>query len=84
MPTRLLLSHWRSLLFGQLYFFLVYRRPLASFGGYLGFLRRLPHALRQRRKLMASRTVELEALNVMLSSELGEPRLRDLIRRELA
>ena len=69
-PSRLLLRHWPTLLYGQIYFFLVYRRPLASFVGYLGFLGRLPGALRQRREAMAERTVALQDLDGMLSSEL--------------
>jgi len=78
-PSRLLLRHAASLLYGQLYFLLVYKQPLASLKGYGLFLRALPHALHQRRHLMSKRFITDEVLDSMLSTELGEPSLGEII-----
>ncbi len=83
LPSRLLLRHWRTLLFGQLYFFVAYRRPLASLAGHLSFVWRLPRVLRQRKQLAARRTASVETLDGLLATDLGEPPLRELIRRKL-
>lgn len=82
-PARLLLRHLGRLAFGQLYFFLAYRRPLRSLAGFLGFLRALPHVARERRRILASRAISDPALAAALTTDLGEPPLRALLRRRL-
>lgn len=80
LPARLFLAHWRQLLFGQLYFFVVYRRPLRSLQGYAWFLRGLRPALGERRRLANGRQVDARAIDGWLVRDLGEPSLRELIR----
>jgi GT2 family glycosyltransferase len=82
-PTALLLKKATTLLFGQFYFLLVYKKPLHSLAGTLSFLRHLPYVLRQRREIQRRRKVSNQALEAMLASELGEPRLRDIIASNL-
>ena len=80
-PARLLLRHAHRLVWGQIYFLVAYRKPLWSLAGYAGFLRRLPHALSERRRLSKRRTLSVEAIDSQLTRELGEPPLRELVRR---
>ncbi len=83
MPASLLVKHLPRLVYGQLYFAVVFRHPLASLIGYVSFLRCLPHVKRERRRLRAARRVDSGALDRMLTTKLHEPPLRLLIRRRL-
>ena len=78
-PSQLLVRHWWTLLFGQFYFFLVYKKPFHSLTGICSFLISLPHILAQRRIIQRQKKVADDALDGMLSNELGEPRLREVI-----
>lgn len=82
-PLKLLLKHSQKLLFGQFYFLLVYKRPFHSLAGFISFFVALPHVLRQRRAIQKWRKISNQALETMLSNELGEPRLRDIIKAKL-
>lgn len=82
-PWPLLLRHSYTLLFGQFYFFLVYKKPLYSLAGITAFLLALPRLLRQRRQIQKRRVMSLKALDGLLLPELGEPRLRDIARKRL-
>ena len=82
-PLRLLLKHGYHLLFGQFYFFLVYKKPWDSLKGYGRCLLKMPHIIRQRQRILPARAIPLEALDNLLSLELGEPALRDIIRHKL-
>lgn len=82
-PARLLAQHSHRLSWGQLYFFVAYRRPLQSALGWAGFLRALPRALGERRRILAQRKVTDEELDALLTRELGEPPLGELLRRKL-
>lgn len=82
-PALLLLKHAHTLLFGQVYFFLVYKRPLHSLAGIAAFILTLPRILRQRRMIQRQKTVSNEFLDGLLSDDLGEPRLRDIIKGKL-
>ncbi len=84
LPLRLLLRHWKQLTWGQIYLALAYRRPLRSLSGYLRLLARLPHALRQRRRILAGRVLADADLERLLEERLEEPRLFDLARRRWA
>ncbi|HDD24077.1 MAG TPA: glycosyltransferase family 2 protein [Chloroflexi bacterium] len=78
-PRSLLSKHWRTLLYGQLYFSLVYKHPLSSMAGIWAWVRSLPRLLRQRREIQKHKVISDAALDAMLSCELGEPSLREII-----
>jgi len=82
-PLPLLRKHWRTLLYGQLYYFLAYKRPLHSLWGTLWFLKALPPILRQRKALQRRKKVSNAQLETMLTDELGEPSLKTLIKHKL-
>jgi GT2 family glycosyltransferase len=82
-PFELLLKHSQTLLFGQFYFFLVYKRPLHSLAGMISFLFALPRLLRQRQDIQRQRKISNQALDPMLSRDLGEPSLKDIIKTKL-
>jgi len=56
-PVPLLFRHMLTLLYGQFYFFLVYKKPYFSLKGYISFLAFLPRALRQRRAIQKRRKI---------------------------
>jgi GT2 family glycosyltransferase len=78
-PLLLLVKHLPSLLYGQVYFFIVYRRPLQTLAGFLSFLSFLPHVLRERRRTLRSMRVSAAKLETMLTTEMGEPPMRRLL-----
>ena len=82
-PFRLLLRHLSTLLYGQLYFFLVYKKPVASLAGYLALVKSLPALLKQRRQLQRQRKTTTGALDSLLSTDLGEPDLWNIIRQKM-
>jgi GT2 family glycosyltransferase len=82
-PFSLLWKHLWNLLYGQIYFFLVYKRPLHSMIGTLAWLIALPQLLRQRRKIQARQVISDQVLESMLSNELGEIPLREIIANKL-
>lgn len=84
LPASLLLRHAPFLLWGQLYYLIAYRRPLASLAGYLDLVRRLPTVLASRRVLRSRRVLDAAAFDRLLDRRLGEPTLRQLARRWVA
>ena len=82
-PFKLLLKHSPRLLYGQFYFFLVYKKPFHSVAGTLSFLAALPRILRERQVIQNRKRISNQALETMLSDELGEPRLRDIVKTKL-
>lgn len=82
-PLALLLKHSYTLLFGQFYFLLVYKKPFHAVAGIFSFLAALPQILRQRRLIQPGKRISNEALDPMLSDELGEPSLRNIIKTRL-
>ena len=82
-PTPLLLKKAPMLLFGQFYFFLVYKKPLYSLAGTFSFLLKLPPILQQRRKIQKNKRIPNNVLEGLLSTDLGEPRLRDIVKSKL-
>jgi GT2 family glycosyltransferase len=82
MPAGLLIKHLHHLLYGQLYFFIVYRKPLDSAIGYATFAKRLPHVLRERRRIAQHRVLPSQVLDTLISTEMNEPTLRKLLRRQ--
>lgn len=79
-PARLLFRHALSLLYGQWYFFVAFRRPLAALAGYGLFLMSLPYVLRERRRILKSLAISLEQLDQLLTPTMEEPTLRNLVR----
>jgi len=83
-PLRLLCIHSARILYGQLYFFIVYRRFLATLKGYCSFLMLFPHVLRERKRILANRQQVQNLSGSLLKKEFGEPSLCELIFRKLA
>jgi GT2 family glycosyltransferase len=82
-PLALLLKHSGTLVYGQFYFFLVYKRPLHSLAGIVSFLLALPRISRQRRAIQRDKRISNQALEAVLCNELGETRLRDIVKNRL-
>jgi GT2 family glycosyltransferase len=82
-PWSLLLKHLPRLLYGQLYFLIAYRRPVASLAGYLSLVPCLTHIGRERRRVRASRRIEVADLDRLLTTRMREPPLRTLLRHRL-
>ncbi|MBU0713756.1 MAG: glycosyltransferase family 2 protein [Verrucomicrobia bacterium] len=81
LPVRLLIRHAASLLYGQIYFFIAYRRPLAALAGYFSVLPVLPHIVRERRAIQKNLKLTLAQVEHLLTPTMNEPRLRELARR---
>jgi GT2 family glycosyltransferase len=77
-PVALLVKHLPQLLYGQMYFLIVYRKPLDSVIGYTTFIKQLPHVWRERRRISKQRVLPNETLDQLLSTEMNEPTLRQL------
>lgn len=82
-PGQLLVKHSFRLIYGQVYFFLVYKRPFHSIAGILSFLVALPRILRQRRVIQQHKRIPDHLLEPMLSDDLGEPSLSDILKTRL-
>jgi hypothetical protein len=79
-PLALLLKHLGTLLYGQCYYFLAYKRPWHSLQGWLGFVGMLPYLLRQRQQILKHKRLTHAELDGLLSDELGEIPLAELLR----
>ncbi|MBN2391082.1 MAG: glycosyltransferase family 2 protein [Anaerolineae bacterium] len=79
-PARLLLKHLGTLLYGQFYYFLAYKRPWHSLKGWGGFMLTLPQVMRQRREILKRKQISNTELEALLSDELGEIPLPVLLR----
>ncbi|MEA3467342.1 MAG: glycosyltransferase family 2 protein [Thermodesulfobacteriota bacterium] len=82
-PCRLLFRNLHQILYGQVYFFLVYRKPFASLRGYFSLLCQLPHILRSRSDILKKKQDIRQLSDSLLSSELGEPSLMAMVKRKL-
>jgi GT2 family glycosyltransferase len=82
-PLALLVKHGLQLIYGQFYFFLVYKRPFHSLAGIFSFFIHLPRVLQQRQAIQERKRISNKALEAMLSNELGEPALRAILRSKL-
>jgi GT2 family glycosyltransferase len=65
-PFSLIAKHFHHLLIGQLDLLIQYRRPLDSFMGYLSFLRRVPHILHERHRILSARKLSDREIEVLL------------------
>lgn len=82
-PWSLLRKHAITLLYGQFYFLLAYKKPLYSLAGMAAFLACWPRIWRQRRSILARQQISLQELDGLLNYNLGEPSLRTLLRAKL-
>lgn len=78
-PLSLLVKHGYTIVFGQVYFFLVYKKPLHSLKGYFAFIRDLPQTVKQRRAIQKRKKVSNQVLDTLLTCDLGEPPLREVV-----
>ncbi len=83
MPVSLLLRHLPRIAYGQFWFFVVYRQPLASLRGYWHFLRDLPLILRQRKSSRADIKLSSAQTDALLTRDKPRPGLLDLAWRRL-
>ncbi|MBN1995807.1 MAG: glycosyltransferase family 2 protein [Anaerolineae bacterium] len=82
-PWQLLLKHIHTLLYGQFYYFLVYKKPFSSLAGMGFFFITLPRLLRQRYTIQKKKKIPNHVLDAMLSGDLGDPPLREIIKIKL-
>jgi hypothetical protein len=80
-PACLLFRHALSLLYGQWYFMVMYRRPLATLAGYGSFLVNLPYVFQERRRILKNTVISLEQIDKLLTPAMEEPTLREVARR---
>ncbi len=78
LPASVLRRRAGALLYGQWYFFVAYRRPFSSLAGYLGLLAALPHAWRERRRILPSIALAPDHIEALLEADMPEPPLRAL------
>lgn len=78
-PLSLLFKHSYTLLFGQFYFFLVYKKPFYSLKGYADFLRLLPLTLKKRQKILHTKKISNQTLDGLLTRDLNEPSLTKIL-----
>jgi len=81
-PLGLLFKHLGTLLYGQFYYFLAYKRPWHAVQGWGSFVLMLPYLLRRRREILKRKQISDAELEAMLSTELGEIPLRVLLRNK--
>jgi GT2 family glycosyltransferase len=82
-PLPLLLKHCWTLAYGQLYFFLVYKRPLHSIAGTIAWFIALPHLLRQRHSIQEKKRISNLELDAALSNDLEEIPLGEILKNKL-
>lgn len=82
-PWQLLIKHFFTLLYGQLYFFIVYKKPFYSLKGIWVFLKQLPQILKQRSFIQKQKKISNQALDKMLTKELYEPPLIEIIKNKV-
>ncbi|MBI2441836.1 MAG: glycosyltransferase family 2 protein [Lentisphaerae bacterium] len=80
LPAQLLCRYALSLLYGQFYFALAYRRPLAVLAGYCSLLPALAHIVRERRRIQRQLKLTPEQVEPLLTPTMAEPSLCSLAR----
>lgn len=80
-PASLLLRHAAKLVYGQIYFFAVYARPLSSIKGYWSFLTWLPATITKRRRTLNDATLDHAELDALLGRLHPIPSLSTLAKR---
>jgi GT2 family glycosyltransferase len=79
MPARLFMRHAMQILYGQLYFFILHRKPWWSLKGYRRFIVSLRATIKKRHRVMQSVSLELKDINTLLHERAPQPSLRNLI-----
>ena len=72
-PLSLLVRRLPRILRGQLHFFIAYRKPWQSLVGYASLVECIPHILRERRRMKASRCIPPTQLDAMLTNGMNAP-----------
>jgi GT2 family glycosyltransferase len=78
-PSSLLFKHSLKLLYGQLYFFIIYGHPLASLKGYWSFIINLPETKKKRRKQMKKIKIDQAEISSIIHSRAPRPSLSSSI-----
>ncbi len=81
-PAASLWRHSLSILYGQWYFLICNRRPLASLAGYVDFLLSLPRLWRQRQQIRQRLRLSSAEINALLEPHMRQPSLRCLLRQK--
>lgn len=74
-PVRLIFCHLLSILYGQVYYLIMYRHPLSSLKGYVSFCRNMGMSLRQRKSMKAMTKLSLAEIDVLFERQFPEPSL---------
>ena len=74
-PGHLILRRFHSILYGQWYFLVCQRRPIATLSGYLDFIMAMPQVLRQRRVIRASSKISSDEIDALLLPKMCQPGL---------
>ena len=82
-PFRLFIRHLHQIVYGQIYYFLVYRKPITSLRALYSLILHIPHIIRSRKKILAEINELSSLTDNLLSNELGEPTLLDILKRKL-
>lgn len=75
-PLSRLVKYAPKIIYGQIYYLLAFGHLQPFLAGYWGFIRRLPHALKQRRKIQRLRRIHPTQLDKLLSHSKPEPGIR--------
>ncbi len=82
-PGPLLLKHLHTLLYGQFYYLLVYKKPFYSLAGMVTFLQSLSQILRNRRLIQRKKRSSNQVLDLSITHEFSEPGLKSIIINRL-
>jgi len=81
-PARLFFKHIISIIYGQFYFLIAYRKPWHSMRGYLSFLPLIPYAIRERKNVLKNSKLSQKELENLLVKEMPEaPLIKSLINK---
>ncbi len=72
-PSNLLIRNFWKIIYGQIYFILVYGKPFTSLKGYLSFLRLLPQCLKKRKEILNKIKISNDELNTLLHHQKPDP-----------
>lgn len=81
-PFGLLLRHWKTLAYGQIYYAIAYKRPWQTGRGLVSLILMTPHLLKQRRQILRRRSLSNAAFDALLSPDLLETPLSELIQNK--
>lgn len=75
--------HFFQIFYGQLYYFLIYKKPKASMNGYFSAFLMMADIFRDRKVIQANSKRKSIEIKKILDSQLGEPSLRELMMRKI-